>query len=472
MANYSTTQLLSILQQSGIQTQYPTLYDVIRGMIVNLDRISEDIITVSSVIGITTVGGYAPNVSGFSATSNGTNIILSWTSLGAGYSYEIREGVDWATADYVTTTLGNSVPLDPRVVGAYKFLIKAIDGNSRYSETAASTEFIVHSVGSVVVSTTVLGNSINFTWTEPTSTFYIDYYNVYKDGNLIGYTSGNFFSYFETTSGTFDYKIVAVDLAGNESPDVVNAQVNAGNPTDFVLVGSQSDSSFTGTKTNALVDVNGLLVPVNITETYQEHFDNHSWSTPDDQVAAGYPRFIQPSMSTAEYEKVFDFGTSYDNVIANIIYVKNNLVGNVSITSEISFSEDDITYSSPTSGIAAFSLSARYVKVVLTFTPNDTDNDLAVLTSLVCNLNVKLEQDGGNATVESSDPDGTTITFNKNFLSVNSITVTPVTSSGRTVVIDYDYDTVDPVNFSVYVYDLSGVRQSEIVGWHARGIIG
>ena len=50
-------------------------------------------------------------------------------------------------------------------------------------------------------------------------------------------------------------------------------------------------------------------MPVNATETISAHFSTRSWNTPQDQVNASFPLFIQPNLSPGYYEEVIDYGS-------------------------------------------------------------------------------------------------------------------------------------------------------------------
>ena len=471
MASTQTTQMLTLLQNAGLSSSAPPIYDLLKRLINISDGLSTDILSVQTALA-TTTGPTAPDVSGFYSYLTDRNIILAWTSLGAGYTYEIREGATWATANYVTTALGSSVPLNPRVVGSYTFLIKAINQSGSYSAIASSTVVEVPNIGSVSVTNQVISNNILFFWTPPTSSFVIDYYEILRDGILVGRVSGTFFAYFEVVGGTYSYTIRAVDIIGNQSPNEVSATITVGNPTDYINQAESVDTTFAGTKVNAYYESGvGLIAPVNLTETWAEHFSNNSWTTPQDQIDAGFPIYIQPSLSSASYQKVFDFGAAVSSIIADVSYNSIVINGSVTVTCSLETSLDNSTWSAPVSGFSLYSASLRYLRVTLTFTPSNTTHDLIRVFSVTAKLNVKLENDGDIVSAVSTDSGGTTVTFNKSFYTVNSIVATVKQTVQRYVVIDYDYTTVNPTTFKVLVFSDAGVRVSDTVGWHARGIL-
>ena len=95
---------------------------------------------------------------------------------------------------------------------------------------------------------------------------------------------------------------------------------------------------------SAIVQGNGYLLPVNTTENWSQHFSSRSWTTPQDQINAGYPIFIQPAASSGYYEEVYDCETQLGNRQIVIDYAGSVIASTVTITTDISVSTDNITY--------------------------------------------------------------------------------------------------------------------------------
>lgn len=244
MASAQTTQLLTALQNSSLQTTNPALYQVIRGLVLSIDSVSDDIITIQSALN--PGGGSVPNdITGFMVDLQPTQIVFTWDSLGAGFSYEIREGSVWSTANYVTTTLANNAVVLPLVYGTYTYLIKGIDTTGTYSANATSVTFTITPIGPLSVTSQLVSNNILLSWTEPSSIFAIDHYNFYRNGTLIATCSGTFFVYFESQGGVITYAIQAVDVAGNTNT-ATGPTLTVPAPSDYLLQASLTDTGFTG----------------------------------------------------------------------------------------------------------------------------------------------------------------------------------------------------------------------------------
>jgi hypothetical protein len=470
MASAQTTQLLSSLQTSELSTKNPSVYQIIRQLILSVDGLSADVLTVRNFLTSTgAITGDGVNVANFVSSFTERNIILSWDSLGVGCTYEIREGTVWATADYVTTSVATSAPLDPRVVGTYYFLIKGTDPYGRESASATALTLTVPSMGSITATYTVVSNSVLLYWSKPTSTFLVHHYDIYRGTTLLGEVGGTFFAFFEAIGGIYDYSIIAVDIIGNTSPQHVMT-IPVGDPNDFILLIHSVDTAFAGTKVNALAESDGLLVPVNTTETWSTHFSAHSWADINGAISAGYSVFIQPTLSYALYTKVLDFGAIVHNVSATVSYDMLPLVGTVDVAITLEGSTDGSTWGTPITNATGFFTAIRYITITMDFTPVTSGYDLALLRSMTCDLNVQIDQDGGNVNAVSTDSGGTEIDFNKDFLDVISITATALSTEPAYAVYAFT-DIPNPTSFKVMVYDSMGNRISKLVSWKARGIV-
>jgi len=404
------------------------------------------------------------------------NIVLLWTAPTFTFLiYEIREGNVWDTADRVTTTSNLSVILNPRSIGTHRFLLKTINEEGNYSTEVAFVDVVIPPIGSFSVNSRVIDNFVSFLWTIPTSTFLIDFFILSKDGvPVVTQAKGTFFSYPEVVKGQHTYGFIAVDIGGNQSAEVT-VILDVKGPVDFDLQ-EEYHSTLPGTKVNARLQLasiavdNKLFLPINLTETYQEHFDSRGWASPAAQVAAGYPRWLSPNPLTASYEEIIDFGTQINNVILSVSWQTDLISGSFLYALEVSTSLDGTNYTTPPStNQSTYVPSLRWAKVKITFEGSD-DKAFMAFYHLVVSLNVKRENDAGFGYAVAADVNGTPVRFNKAFVDVEGITVTPLTTKALFTIFDFD-DVPNPTGFSVYLFDNAGVRYSENFRWNARGIV-
>lgn len=353
--------------------------------------------------------------------------------------------VDYYEISYdtiVKTSKSNTITLPTDWVGDKVFTVKTVDIHSNKSVgfSKSITKFAPNPVTNF--RTQVIDNTIMFYWDLPAkTTLPIDHVLIKKGpdwstAEVIGEKKGNFTTLNEFQGGVYTYWIATVDTSGEYSTPI-NLTSTVSEPPDFVFHG-EFITDFTATKSSALLDNGSLLIPVNITETWQGHFTTHGWTTPQDQVSAGYPIFIQPAVASGYYEEVFDFGQPLASSKISLIYKILNVTGSPLITPKISLSLDNVSYVDYNGATDVFGTNFRYVKVRITVDSSDL-KALCEITNLSVRLDAKLKNDAGNISALSSDSLGTIINFNKEFIDIQSVTVSP---SGTTPVIPV-YDIKD-----------------------------
>lgn len=410
-----------------------------------------------------------PNVSGFIYTTTNRNIVLSWDApTPEFFYYEIRIGTSWDTASRILTTATLQAILDPILAGTTTYLIKAINSNGAYSAVATSLDVIIPIIGSLTITSALIGSFVLLSWTIPTTTFDIDYYIVARDGVEFSRIKSTFLSTQVFAAGNYTYSVTAYDIIGNASP-TANNTVAVPAPADFILKHNFS-SAFGGTKVNAIQDGATLLVCVDTAKTWATHFSSKGWANIQDQINAGYPLYIQPSATTASYKETFDIGVLYTNTVINLSYLYTLISGTFNVGFSTRVSDDGISWSSPDTNMSFFAASVRYIEVTVSFTGS---NDKALMSFYNFNIavTIKEEMDSGEISAVSTDVNGTVVTFNKSFKDVDSITVSTKTTTEQFTVVYRFNDIPNPTSFSVFVYDTSGIRVSKTVQWKARGIL-
>lgn len=449
----------------------PVLYDALDRLATRVDVLDRSLDEVRSQIATVPVTGLAiaSDIIVFNYEITKRNIRLTWEQPDSTIvSYEIRMGSgSWDTATRLLNTTTTSAVFDPLVSGTYTYQIKGLDSLGNYSVNSTSIVVVITQPETVSITSQTFGSNVLLYWTEPVSQFEIDYYIIEKDSIEIGQFEGTFANLLELSGGTFAYTIHAVDIAGNEGLENT-ITITVANPTDFELQ-DELVSDLSGTKVNAILDIDRLIAPVDTTETWSDHFSTNGWTTIQDQIDDGYPLYIQPVPLTASYEEVFDFGAIFTNTVVSVSYLSNIISGSVILSFELEFSDDNVTYTSPVTGLVNFVESVRYVRVTVNFAAAD-DTSLMEFYEFHVTLNVHREIDSGRDIAVSSDTDGTEFLFNKAFKDVDSITLT--TDTTEPVIAIYEFDDIpDPVSFFVKAFDSSGKRITYPISWKARGII-
>lgn len=351
----------------------------------------------------------------------GENIVLTWGAVQGTMptdAYEIRYGVTFAAGTSLGTIKGTSFSTKAQWSGGRTFWVAAVDINGT-TGAAGSTSAIVNAPTSVTVTQEVIDNNVLLKWGDATATLPVDFYELRKGTTwgtaaFIGRISSRFSAIFESAAGTYTYWVAGYDVAGNlGAQSSVTAQVNQ--PPDYVLQYDQN-STFTGTKTNIATDLDGSqLMPVSTTETWQDHFTSRSWTSPQDQINAGFPIYAQPSQTSGSYEEVFDYGTVLAGTKITTTLTYDVVSGTPVVTPNISVRKLATDPWTDYAGLASvFVTDFRYVKVRYDVSSTGGD-DLIDIVGLNLRFDVKLKNDAGTISTYPSQSatysqTGTTIT--------------------------------------------------------------
>ena len=400
------------------------------------------------------------------------NIQLTWTSVEDAQFYEIRAGTDWATATFILKTSSLGASLNPLLVGTHNYLIKAINRAGIYSVNATVFVITIPPLGTITVTGSIIDNNILLYWTIPTSSFAIDHYNLYKDTVKFAEVKGTFISKFEQVAGTFTYEIEAVDVAGNLSPKGIYV-ATLRQPPDFVLLDDRlldlTLAQIPGS--NTFYDGVGLVACVDVEETFEDHFTSESWDDPQEQVDAGFERYIQENLLTGFFIRQYDYGGIIENAIVNYTYIKENFSGAGDVTVEFqTYYRDNMMnpWLGPLVGNSVFIAHFIQMRTDIIFTAANSDCMIR-LKDVHVRLDVKRDMDSGQVSALASDTGGTVVNFNKSFRDVEAIECTTKSSAPIYVVVDF-VDIANPTFFKVLVYDSAGRRIDQLVYWMARGL--
>lgn len=340
--------------------------------------------------------------------------------------------------------------------------------------------------GQPTVTQRVIDNNVLFTYSSAKGSLPIERYEIRRAATYnVGDTpiatkagTSTFTVIAETISGTYTYWFDAIDIAGNRSATrQISAIVNE--PPDYNFVDSYSaeENNWPGTLTNCLVDIdNRLILPVNTTETWAQHFTNNSWDQPQDQIDASYDYYLQPSTNTATYQFEWDTGAVISSTMISCSPAPNVFDGSVTHSTEIEYRET--TGDSWTSGGAGveqiLATDFRYVRVTISFTASGGD-DLAYLNDVLIRLDAKIARDSGKGTALASDTNGTEFFFNKNFVDAEPPRISINTNGGAAVAKHATVDFVDaanPTSFKVYIWNTTGGRVDADISWETSGFLG
>lgn len=422
-----------------------------------------------------------------------------------------------------TTYLHRSLP-----AGTVRFLVKAIDTSGNESAREAAADISIPPPGAPRNLTVgQIDGNVLLRWDPPEAPrFPVDYYRVFRrdgdDFREIGRGAGTFATYLEALPGVYTYSVSAVDAAGNEGLAASFAASISISPDYVLRPTTPLDLSTAHAEFGLyLPDPFSIEGVVDVTATWQEHFEANGVETFQDFIDDGYSYFLEPIVgdtglaifttsgpsmllgtddAAATWEGHFLHATSspvsdlqgfidrgfkyffepsgYDSAmvveadlglvlpqaIVNFDYVYFG--SGIKPRPRIDWRAgpgDPWTYGEENSKKAAMT-NVRYLRFRL-----DAPGNWCVVTDPSLTVHVREITDSGSASVDSGDPGGTVVGFNRDFLDVSAIVVTPQGTTELKPVVDFD-DSPFPSSFKVFLFDSAGSRASGVVRWNARGV--
>jgi hypothetical protein len=431
----------------------------------------------SATASSTTVTITAPSAPTVTYAISGPDEILTWTIPTSGFAvdrYEIRSGASWAAGVFVDTTKATGYKRKVDYSASKTYWVAAIDAAGNVG-TAGSVTAVITIPGVVTgLLAQVVDNNALIYWGAPvTGSLPVDRYEVRKGaswaaGTVIG-SNGNstFTTVFEQQAGTYNYWVAAVDSAGSVGTAIsVAAVINQ--PPDYVFR-ANINSDFSGTKVNALAYSGGMILPINTTETWAQHYSNNGYATPQAQITAGNPIYIEPGLTTASYTELIDYGSTLPSTTITVVLNTTAIAGTVAASCQINYSNTSSTgpwTSAPAGATSALAANFRWVQVIYTFTATGGAN-LMQINALNIKLSVKQRGDSGSGAVAVAGT-GAAVTFGYPFIAADTPIVQPNGATPLIPVVVY-VGGANPTGFTVYLYTLAGALTTGNFSWSVRG---
>jgi len=384
---------------------------------------------------------------GYGTTSNtNSTVTFSWDEA-VGSFFDIKEYIVTVTRPdvepEVVVTASNTLITRADWLGNATLSVQSKDVANSLSETAVLTVPKYAPDKLTSLSTEVVDSNVLLRWDIPaTTSLPVSHVDIRRGATWetadksIGTKNGSFTTVFELTGGRYTYWIATVDT-DNRYSEPVAVSVTVTQPPDFVF-NAEYTSTFSGTRVNAtnVVNSSSLLLLVNTSETWAQHFSTNAWATPQEQITAGYTYYSLPALSVASYQEVFDYG----QILASSSITVNKLgfviSGFPTVYSEIETSLDGSTWTTAQSVETMFAFNFRYIRVTVKALAN-SDKDLYVLDKLVVRLDNKQRTDFGSIAAASTDTYGTVVNFTKEIIDVQTVTLTAAGTTPITTVYDY-----------------------------------
>lgn len=365
-----------------------------------------------------TVGG--PPAPTLTATIVGSQARLEWNAVSGQFQvldYILRYGATFAGGTQIGATQSTVHIEEVRWGGERTFWIAARDvaGNIGAASSATATITVPTVPQSVTVQ--VIDNNVLLRWLAPaTSTLPIDFYKIFKGDTFIGATqigqvSATFSNIVELVGGTFTYWLQAFDTAGNAGAEIgVVAAVSQ--PPDYILRDQRNQNATNETSSSGTVqDGEVIFGGIDSTITWDNHFTTNSWTTINDQIAAGYPYYLQPNTvsSSIEWDDI-DFGAVIPATIVTATMDVLEVEGDSTFTIELRHSTDGVSYTLVDgAALSEYSKrwlvpSFRYLRLNIAVTPGASNHGLYELSNTDLRLDVKQVSDSGGPITSAAAP--------------------------------------------------------------------
>jgi hypothetical protein len=421
-------------------------------------------------IGVSILGKYAPpeppTVVTATIEQNLVRIAIAYSDDVDLSSCQIRQGSSWDLGAEINVIPypQNVLLWQPNVSGTLQFWAKSIDTSGIISTSATGSSPVTITAPlfppTAVITYQIVNNNVLLQWPKAGGTYPIDVYEIRKglefsSATVVGTVKGTFAAIFEIAAGTYKYWVVGKDSAGLYGTPI-SVYVSVAQPPNFVLH-DQRPLTWSGTKTNCLVDTTGaLVIPVNTVETIAEHFINNAWDQPADQVSAGYPAFIQPGMATGEYQEIIDYGASIPGTKITLDLTRVVVSGTVTITPTLSISSDNVTWIDYPGVYSTYATAFRYCKVTLEV--SSADGGVIAITGSSLRLDVTQVTHEFKVACVATDAGGTVVDITGLFIDVQGVKITPRGTAPLVAVADW-VDEPNPTEVKILLFsDMVGTR--------------
>lgn len=326
----------------------------------------------------------------------------------------------------------------------------------------------------------VIGNNVLLYWDGARASLPIDHYRIsvgpFAESAIVrGTVSTTFFALFESQGGTYRYWVTAVDTAGNESAasSRENTLTDPGGYRLFSSFRTPFEVDWTTTETpdgivqavvtheNAMLEAGGVVLPVDTSEEYGEHFASRGWASEQDQIDAGYPIYAQPGTGAGHVSLEYDCGVVVpgSKITAEALY--SVIAGSPTVSTNIEVRESSSDPWEDLQSDNAYTTSFRFIRVTVNVTGDD--KALVKIDEIGAVVAVEVITESGAAQVTANP---TAVTPDEPFIDISSIVVSIADGQRGYAGVDWDDE---PDSFNLYAWDLDGNPINALVSYTITG---
>jgi predicted phage tail protein len=381
------------------------------------------------------------------------NVLLRWNDVTRTLpilNYELRRGATWEGATVVGTKQGGFTSVFETAAGTYIYWLAGIDSAGNYG-TPGSVAAIVNQPPDYVLQ---LDQQSSWAGAEV---------NIYTDaqlGQIVNVnTTETWQSHFTSRGWASPQAQITAGYSYYLMPTTTTASYEEEVDAGTLLAGTKVSASLTTQSVSGSTTITPTL-RVRGTTSVSGTYSQSGTTITVTRTAHGYV--------VGDYVYIdFTSGTAVDGTYVVATATANTFT--VTASAATTSGNCNLVKWTTYAGVSeVYATQFRYIRVRYDFSSAGGD-DILVLSSLNIRLDAKIRNDSGNGTANAGDVGGTTVTFNYAFVDVQSISVTPLSTSAVIAVYDF-VDIPNPTSFKVLLFDTAGNRVSGAFSWAARGV--
>ena len=438
-------------------------------------------------------------------------ILVTWIRPSYDFAFGFMVRLDAAPAFFITADSAN---IPPQLVGTHTVTVATIDRTGTESVQVAVTFTIVAPSKVRLTGQAIVNNAI-LRWSDPQprpgvwagqTSHAIEHYEVTKEvpdtplairaskrrafplagaQNLrlagrgfaqprsgvvivVGNVSTEYLVLEEQSVGLWRYSVRPVDVAGNAGPWAsIDLILTA--PDNYFALDIDDNIIPESTTTNFFpaTVLNEWIAPFDMAITYQAHFTQGSWATPQDIVDDGMPYWAQPPAADSLLEWEHDYENAIPPVRLTVMPVYEVIAGDPVIAlnyyTRVLSTDAWIDRGEPIPGTMIPS-GQHQIKITMQVTPGTDGKGFAAFDRIEYKLDVEFFTETGEVLISSSGT--TTIVLAHDFTDVRTVQLT----SGDADIENLWYQVAtDQQSITIWTTDSTGAPEAGLVSWSVRG---
>jgi hypothetical protein len=368
-----------------------------------------------------------------------------------------------------------------KTAGSYTLYARYVDVAGNIGAVSQATLQILNPLEPVMTAVEIQVNAVTLRWQDAKTSQPIRKYAIYYGDS--GTTFNNSVLYgsagadsrsdiiFFRSSGSKVIYIVAEDVAGNLS-DPRQITVDIKMPNNFVLATEYYHDWQSIELVNATIiggSTGQILLPSFSGRTWEQRLTNNGWSTAAQKVTAGFPVVTQPVPTSGKHVEYHDVGKVLPTAVVKVTPTVLTTVAGATPTIRIRGSIGDTAgWQAWLTGTEVNISNFRYLEVEYSVTSDG--KGFVELDDLYVRIEISEVNETATLALSAGDTNGTLYTTTKDFLDVQTVQATPLSSNNIARLNCIVDDNTLPAKVYVQAWDTSNNRTGGTVSLLISGV--